>query len=147
MKGSFIAERQITIDAPVDAVWRALTDPELVKHYMHGTTMETDWTVGGPITWTGEWQGTAYEDKGEVLEVEPRKRLIHTHWSSMGGTEDTPENYHTVTYDLEDRGGTTVLTLRQDNNASQEEADKMAENNWGPVLDGIKDVAEARSSS
>jgi hypothetical protein len=35
-----------------------------------------------------------------------------------------------------------MLTLKQDNNASQEEANKMAENNWGPVLEGLKAVAE-----
>src|SRR5437016_1534433 len=65
-----------------------------------------------------------------------------THWSPMGGSEDKPENYHTVTYELAERGGETALTLKQDNNASQEEADAMAENNWGPVLEGLKAVAE-----
>ena len=55
------------------------------------------------------------------------------------------ENYHTVTYELAERGGRTILTLKQDNNASQEEADTMAEKNWGPVLEGLKAVAEQRS--
>ena len=38
----------------------------------------------------------------------------------------------------------TPLTLRQDNNPSQEAADEMAEKNWGPVLQGIKEAAEER---
>jgi len=38
--------------------------------------------------------------------------------------------------------GGTVLNVKQDNNASQEEADSMAENNWGHVLEGLKGVAE-----
>ncbi len=142
MKESFVAERRITIDAPVDAVWLALTDPELVKQYMHGTNMQTDWKVGGPITWKGEWKDKPYEDKGKVLEVEPDKRLRYTHWSPMGGSEDAPENYHTVTYELAEQDGKTILTLKQDNNASQDEADNMAENNWGPVLEGLKAVLE-----
>jgi uncharacterized protein YndB with AHSA1/START domain len=142
VKGSFVAEKRVSIDAPVDAVWRALTDPELVKQYLHGANMETDWTVGGPITWKGEWKGKPYEDKGTVLEVEPNKRLRNTHWSPMGGTEDAPENYHTVTYELTEQDGKTTLTLKQDNNASQEEADSMAENNWGPVLEGLKAIVE-----
>jgi predicted lipoprotein with Yx(FWY)xxD motif len=62
----------------------------------------------------------------------------------MGGSEDKPENYHTVTYILAEQNGKTLLTLKQDNNASQEEADKMAENNWGPVLEGLKAVVEKR---
>jgi uncharacterized protein YndB with AHSA1/START domain len=142
VKESFVAEKRITINASAEAVWQALTDPELVKRYLHGTNMETDWNVGGPITWKGEWKGQSYEDKGTVLEVEPNKRLKNTHWSPMGGTEDKPENYHTVTYELAEQDGKTTLTLRQDNNASQEEADNMAENNWGPVLEGLKAIVE-----
>jgi hypothetical protein len=60
----------------------------------------------------------------------------------MGGTEDKPENYHTVTYELTGEDGKTTLTLTQDNNATQDEANKMAEDNWGPVLNGLKETAE-----
>ncbi len=141
-KESFVAEKSISINAPVQAVWQALTDPELVKQYMHGTTMKTGWEVGSPITWEGEWNGNSYQDKGTVLAYEPERLLSTTHWSSMGGTEDKPENYHTVTYVLAGYDGATTLTVRQDNNASQEDADNMAENNWGPVLQGVKSVAE-----
>lgn len=142
MERSFVAEKSITIDASVGAIWLALTNPELVKQYMHGTNMETDWKVGSPITWRGEWKGKPYEDKGKVLEIEPERRLKYTHWSPMGGTEDKPENYHTVTYGLDEQDGKTILSLKQDNNASQEEADNMAEKNWGPVLEGLKALVE-----
>jgi hypothetical protein len=60
----------------------------------------------------------------------------------MGGSDDKPENYHAVSYELAEHGDETVLTLKQDNNASQEAADVMTEKNWGPVLDGLKAVAE-----
>ena len=142
MKESFVAEKRITINAPVHAVWDALTKPELVKKYLHGTNMKTDWNVGSPITWSGEWKGKPYGDKGTVLEVQPKKLLKTSHWSPMGGSEDKPENYHTVTYILTEQNGKTLLTLRQDNNPSQKAADKMAENNWGPVLEGLKAVVE-----
>jgi len=142
VKDSYVAEKSIIINASPDAVWQALTDPEMVRQYMHGTNMETDWQVGSSITWKGEWQGRTYEDKGSVLEVKPIQRLKVTHWSPMTGTEDTPDNYHTVTYELSGQEGTTLLTVKQDNNASQEEADKMAENNWGPVLQGLKASVE-----
>jgi uncharacterized protein YndB with AHSA1/START domain len=144
MKGSFVAEKRITINGSVDAVWDALTKPELVKQYLHGTNMKTDWKVGSPITWSGEWKGKPYQDKGEVLAVQPKTLLKNTHWSPMGGSEDKPENYHTVTYILAEENGKTLLTLKQDNNASQEAADKMAENNWGPVLEGLKAVVEKK---
>lgn len=142
MTTNFVARTQIIVDAPPDVVWRALTDPDIVKQYMYGTNMETDWKVGSPITWKGEWQGKPYEDKGTILAVEPKKLLKVTHWSPMGGSEDRPENYHTLTYVLSDDGHTTTLTLEQDNNPTQEAADTMAEKNWGPVLEGMKAAAE-----
>lgn len=142
MSRGFEAIKSVTIDAPRAKVWDALTNPLKVKQYMHGTTMSTDWKVGSPITWTGEWQSQSYEDKGTVLAVEPERLLKTTHWSPMGGSQDEPENYHTVTYELAEQGGKTILILTQDNNATQEEADKMAENNWGPMLQGLKETAE-----
>jgi len=138
----FKAIKTVTIDAPRAKVWDALTNPAKVKQYMHGTNVSTDWKVGSPITWTGEWKGKSYVDKGTVLEVEPEKLLKNTHWSPMGGSEDKPENYHTVTYELAEDGSKTILTLTQDNNATQDEADKMAEDNWGPMLQGLKETAE-----
>ena len=142
MSRGFEAIKSVTIDAPRAKVWDALTNPLKVKQYMHGTTMSTDWKVGSPITWTGEWQSQSYEDKGTVLAVEPERLLKTTHWSPMGGSQDEPENYHTITYELAEQGGKTILALTQDNNATQEEADKMAENNWGPMLQGLKETAE-----
>lgn len=142
MARGYEAVKSITIDASPDDVWKALTEPEQVKQYMHGTEMSTDWKKGSPISWKGEWKGRQYEDKGTVLAVEPKKLLSYTHWSPMGGSEDKPENYHTVTYELAGQDGETRLTLRQDNNASQEEADQMAESNWGPVLEGLKSTVE-----
>jgi uncharacterized protein YndB with AHSA1/START domain len=138
----FEAIKAVTIDASRATVWDALTNPAMVKEYMHGTNLSTDWKVGSPITWKGEWKGQSYEDKGTVLAFEPERLLAYTHWSPMGGSADTPENYHTVTYELSEAGGTTTLTLTQDNNATQAEADSMAENSWGPVLQGLKETAE-----
>jgi uncharacterized protein YndB with AHSA1/START domain len=142
MSRGFDAIKTVNIDATRERVWEALTDPEKVKQYMHGTEMSTDWKEGSPIVWKGEWKGRSYEDKGTVLAVEPQKLLKYTHWSPMGGSEDKPENYHTVTYELAGEDGKTTLTLTQDNNASQEEADKMATDNWGPVLNGLKETVE-----
>jgi uncharacterized protein YndB with AHSA1/START domain len=136
-----IAKATTTINAPTSKVWDALTKPEQIKQYMFGTQVTTDWKVGSPITYRGEWKGKQYEDKGKVLQVEPRKRLVSTFWSSLAGLPDTPENYKTVDYELTPDGDRTKLTVTQDNNASQEEA-KEAEQNWRMVLDGIKKLVE-----
>jgi len=78
-----------------------------------------------------------------VLDFVPQRRISCTHWSPLGGSEDRPENYHTVSYDLADEGGgRTRLILTQDNNPTQAAADEMAKSSWGPVLVQLKATAE-----
>lgn len=146
MTRGFEAISRVTIDAPKAEVWDALTNPAKVKQYLHGTEMSTDWREGSPIFWRGEWKGQPYEDKGKVLEVKAQRLIKYTHWSPLGGSEDKPENYHTVTYELAGDDGKTTLTLTQDNNPTKEEAEKMAKDNWGPVLQGLKETAEKHRS-
>jgi uncharacterized protein YndB with AHSA1/START domain len=137
----FVAKASINIQAPASKVWEALTRPDLIKQYLFGTQVVTDWQVGSPITYQGVWQGKPYEDKGKVLQVEPGKRLVSTFWSSLSGEPDLPENYKTVRYELSPAGDGTKLTIIQDNNASQEEAEH-SEQNWKMVLEGIKKLLE-----
>ena len=139
--GSFVATTSIVIDAPSSRVWDALTQPDLIKHYLFGTQVTTDWKVGSSITYTGVWQGKAYEDKGQVLQVEPGKLLVSTFWSSLSGVADLPENYQTVCYELAPDGAGTRLTVTQDNNATQDAASH-SEQNWAMVLDGMKKLLE-----
>src|SRR5512142_3286495 len=121
MANNITAQASTTIHAPASKVWEALTKPELIKQYFFGTNVVTDWKVGSPIYYRGEWQGRPYEDKGTILEFEPNKRLVSTHWSPLSGVPDAPENYHTVTYLLYGHDGSTDVTILQDNNASEEE--------------------------
>ena len=142
MNNTFVAKVAITINAPASRVWDALTKPDLIKLYLFGTQVTTDWRVGSPITYQGMWEGKAYKDKGQVLQVEPGKLLVSTFWSSLSGLPDVPENYQTVRYELSAAGNGVRLTITQDNNHSQEEADHSAQN-WKTVLDGIKKLLES----
>jgi uncharacterized protein YndB with AHSA1/START domain len=136
-----IAEATIWINAPTSKVWHALTDPQMIKQYLFGTEVITDWRVGGPIRYRGVWQGKSYEDKGQVVEVEPEKLLVSTFWSSLSGEPDRPEFYKTVRYTLHPENGGTQLSITQDNNESDEEAQHAAQN-WKMVLEGIKKLVE-----
>src|SRR4030081_526895 len=99
---NLVATAQIDIAATTSQVWNALTDPAQIKRYLFGTEVESDWQPGSPIIWRGEYQGKAFQDKGEILENEPYHRLTLTHFSPLSGLPDQPENYHTVTYELVD---------------------------------------------
>ena len=61
------AQAATTIDAPVEDVWNSVTDPDRISKYFMGADQATDWQVGHPITFTGEWKGQQYQDKGEIL--------------------------------------------------------------------------------
>lgn len=142
MNKKFIAKASATINAPVSKVWQALVNPEIIKQYLFDTDVISDWKVGSPITYKGEWEGKPFEDKGEILSIEPEKLLQSTHWSPLSGVPDSPENYHTVTYTLSDKGDRTEVTITQDNNASEEEK-AHSEKNWETVLNGMKKLLEA----
>ena len=136
-----VATAETEISASPAQVWAALTDPELIKEYMFGSQVETDWQQGSPIAWKGEYEGKAYEDKGEIVEIVAARRLKVTHFSPLSGQEDVPDNYHTLLYELEERGDKTHLSLSQDNNATEEESER-AKGNWEMMLAGLKEVVE-----
>jgi len=137
-----VATATVEIDAPPARVWTALTDPAEIEKYMFGSHVVTDWKPGSPIVWEGEYEGKKYEDKGEIVEIKPARRLKVTHFSPLSGQEDVPENYHTLTYELEAENGTTHVSLSQDNNSSQEAAEHSREN-WEKMLSGLKTTVEA----
>lgn len=138
-----VATASTVVEAPKEEVWEALTDPDLISRYMFGAEVSTDWEVGSPITWKGEWDGRSYQDKGTILELKPLRLLRYSHFSPLSGMADSPENYHIVTIEIAGDGSTTTVHLSQDNNETTEAREHSAAN-WQTMLDGLKDVVEAR---
>jgi uncharacterized protein YndB with AHSA1/START domain len=141
MNRGFVARSSIDVNATAERLWTALTDPASIKQYFFGTTLDSSWRVGSPITWKGEWQGKQYEDRGVILTFDAPRTLAYTHFSPLTGQPDTPENYHTVTITLSPSGKGTRVTLQQDNNATEEER-AHSEKNWEMVLSGLKTFVE-----
>jgi uncharacterized protein YndB with AHSA1/START domain len=126
-----LAQAELDIDAPIGEVWAALTDTTTLGEIMFGSTVETDWTVGSPIVYRGEWEGKPFEDRGVVIEVtEPT--VIRVSHEAPGSDAS-----HEVKYELRDLGETTHVTLTQDHNESPEAAAHSSQN-WQAMLEALQ---------
>jgi uncharacterized protein YndB with AHSA1/START domain len=135
-----------TIQAPAREVWKALTTPEVIEQWFFGVHTETDWTPGSPIVHRGEWQGKPYVDKGEIVRFDPPELLVHTHWSDLSGTPDSPENYQEVSWALAERDGSTELTIRE-RNLPSEEGKEASGQTWKTVLERLKSLLEGEEGA
>jgi uncharacterized protein YndB with AHSA1/START domain len=139
--GGSIARASVFVDAPIAKVWNALTKPEVIEQYMFGTKVISDWKEGSQITWTGEWQGRKYQDRGVILKLKPERLIQYSHFSALSGLPDAPENYHTVTIELSNLRTQTLVSLSQDNNPT-EEAREHSEKMWKAMLATLKKTLE-----
>jgi uncharacterized protein YndB with AHSA1/START domain len=135
------------VEAPPERVWKALTTPELLQQYFLGAEVESDWRVGGPIKFRGQFKGQAYEDKGTIEAFDQPRHLSYTHYSPLSGKPDVPENYHRVEIFLAPRSKGTQVTLTQSNlvggpTVADEKMRPEFEKNWSTVLDGLQRVVE-----
>jgi uncharacterized protein YndB with AHSA1/START domain len=126
------------IPAKAEDVWRTLTSKAGMKAYMMGADVKTDWKVGSPITMKGEFNGKAYEDRGEVRAFEPGKRFSYTHVSSAA-----PDAEHLVTFELAPKGEGTEVTITQENSdgtptAADRDHKARYEKTWAAMLEGVE---------
>jgi len=131
----------VEIIAPASVVWEALTTPGLIKKYFFDSTAISDWKVGSPIIFEGQWEGHPYRDKGTILEMNPYKTFRYNYWSPLSGVDDRPENYVPITYSLAEAKGVTTLTIAQEN-ISDDSLKEQTDKSWKKVLHCLKDLVE-----
>jgi uncharacterized protein YndB with AHSA1/START domain len=120
---SHIIENSTTINAPPSEVWRALTDPNLMKQWMAEPEMRlqitTNWKVGSPIVVKGHHH-VDFENKGTVLHFEPNSILRHSHLSSISRLPDVAESYTIIEFRLTPiRENSTLLNVTTSNFPSE----------------------------
>lgn len=137
-----VVQVDTTIAAPPAAVWKAMQAGAMFP----GTTIETDWKIGHPITFKGEWEGQPFTDRGEIQTLSEAHELSFTHWSDRDGWGERPESYHVVKYGLQPDGANTRVTLSQFNEGANKEIDEATkaefEKNWRMMLDALKQAVE-----
>ncbi len=143
MDNKLTAKIHADISASPAKVWDALINPDMIRQYFFGVEVISDWKVGSPIVYKGEWEGNQFEDKGNILKLEPEKVLLCNYWTSFSGLPDIPENYQNVTYELIPLANGTRLTITQDG-IRDEETRNHTEQNWSAVLTKLKEILEEK---
>ncbi|MFI5153097.1 MAG: SRPBCC family protein [Chitinophagales bacterium] len=141
MASDKILKKTIPINAPASAVWKALTKPDLIKEWLFGTNVISDWRVGCSILFAGNWQGKDYADKGTILRFEIEKVFEYNYWSGFSGLPDRPENYSVIRFELAPNGNATILTLTQNNFPTEAMYEHTAQN-WDATLELMKKIIE-----
>jgi uncharacterized protein YndB with AHSA1/START domain len=143
MKHPYTATVDLHIDAPVEKVWNAIINPQMISQYLHGTNVVSDWQKGSPLSFSGIWNDKEYFDKGIILEMEKERLLSYSWLSSMSGLEDEEENYSIITYRLTHVNNGTDLKLTQQN-IPNEAGVQSSEKNWMTVMKEIKKLVETK---
>ena len=151
MSQPLTVKSRISIQAPASKVWDALVNPEQTKKYMFGCEALSDWKPGDPLIWKGVFNGVEMVAvKGIIKAIQPGKSLVYTVIDPNNpAIPDLPENYLTVTYDLNESEGQTELIVTQGDYSSVAEGDKryqetVAGGGWTPLLTQIKDLIEGK---
>jgi len=142
----FSNKKSVTIHAPVNDVWRALIDPQMIRQYFFGVETSGEWKEGNTILFKGEWQGKKFESNAKVLQMEDQRLLIYSYWSTMSGMKNVPENYHIITYYLQKEEDDTILTMTEENLANEEMV-QASSKLWDMVFEKLQKLLEKEKYS
>jgi DNA-binding transcriptional ArsR family regulator len=125
---------EIYIHTTPEALWRAITDPEIRAKYNFGASVNSDWKVGSPmkmgVTGIGMELG-----EGEILEIDPPRRLVHT-MQALWSDDVKAEGATRVSWDIVQVEDSCHLTVTHDQ--MREGANNEIYGGWPMILSGLK---------
>ncbi len=140
----FTTRHQISIIAPIDKVWQAITDSKSIEKYTKGMKVETDWQEGSKIVYTMynedgevvEWEGMIMIRSGVIETLEPHEKIKFV-YEPGSGIQSEVYKLSALDRDI------SMLILDQVLD-SKEVADKYVEGNEYTIK-SIKDFVEAKT--
>ena len=128
---------EIYIKTTPERLWEAITDDRMRRKYSFGVGVRSDWTPGASIEMFSA--GGFAINEGEILEVEPPLRLVHSFralWSDVVKDEGSSR----VTWEIEPVGDSCRLTVTHDQ--LREDSSGELYGGWPMILSGLKTLLE-----
>lgn len=97
---TYTIEQDIDIDAPVEVVWRTITEPDqIVRWFSDAVDVEARPGASGTVTFRGDGSGEPFVVNVAVVAVD-RPNRYSFRWSHPSGDSATPANSTLVTFTL-----------------------------------------------
>jgi uncharacterized protein YndB with AHSA1/START domain len=125
---------EIYIKTTPDRLWQAITDPDIRAKYNFGARATAEWKPGARFEMSAGG-GSVALGEGEVLEVDPPRRLVHT-MTALWSDEVKNEGSTRITWEIEPVGDSCRLTLTHDE--LREDANPELYGGWPMILSGLK---------
>ncbi|MFL6139388.1 MAG: ArsR/SmtB family transcription factor [Frankiaceae bacterium] len=130
---------EIYIRTTPERLWEAITDRDIRSKYNFGVHIDSDWKPGARIETTHPGAPVPLGE-GEVLEVDPPRRLVHT-MVALWDDDVKAEGESRVTWEIEPVGDSCRLTLTHDR--LREGANSQLYGGWPMILSGLKTWLES----
>ena len=129
----------IHIAVPVQQVWNEITKTGRIQRALYNTVLDSDLKPGSKLRYYSPDRKRVFI-VGEVVEVDPPKKLSHTYMMTMN-----PEPPTLVTWELKDEdGGTRVTIVHSGWTEEHKMANKVAAG-WTEILGLLKSDLETGS--
>lgn len=120
-------------DAPVAQVWRAYMEPDLMRRWCSGLpgwsmpVCEMDMRPGGTYRWRwrNDANGQEFGFSGDVLEIVPHARIVHTQAfdpGNLGASMGSEPSTITITFQEADGATSVTTTIRYASKADRDAA-------------------------
>ena len=130
-------QHTINIETTPDRLWQSITDPDQTRRYWYGALNRSAWTPGA--RWTSESDSGELFLEGEILEIDPPRRLVQT-LHVVHEPDASAESPSLLTWEITPAGDSCLLRVTHKQLGRNTLA--YVEGGWEYILEGLKTLLE-----
>ncbi len=130
---------RIRIRAPIEAVWKAITDPAYTRQYLFGLSVRSEWTRGVRIVY--ETQDGAVYMEGTLLDASAPHRLSYS-LRVLRDADTAADLPSRVTWELRPVEDGCELTVVHDEFDGETPTYRAVSGGWPVALEGLRELLE-----